>query len=201
MSLQLHRHWLQAGSGTKPLGWSDHFYVGEVDRQCEFALRAFGEMQHAYGQDPRHPSLLALAHTLLVFAGNVAKIVTASKDSSSQTRARAKRIRKLLDIEHLDFSQIRKARNYFEHFDERMDRYLGNHKGMLVTSLVLDHAPTTIQLDDGREYSPSYLQFLNTTTLELTLYNEIFTLSSIVKQIQNIQTAARSWLTQLTAQT
>lgn len=200
MTIQLHRHWFQKGSETKPLGWSDHFYIFEMDRQCEFALCSFGEMQHAYGQDPRNPSLLALAHALLVFAGNVAKIVTTSKDSGVSARARAKRIRYLLGMENQDFSEIRKARNFFEHFDERMDRYLGNHEGLLMSYLILDHAPALIQFDDGREHAPSYLQFLNTATLELTLYNERFVLGTIVEQIQNIQTAARAWLAQHTTQ-
>jgi len=156
-------------------------------------------MQQAHAKDPKHPSLLPLAHTLLVFAGNVAKILTATKKASPKVRARAKRIRETLGLTAMDFGDIRIARNFFEHFDERIDRYLDKHKGFLGHRLVLDHFPNEVQLDDGRTFKPSYLQFLNTTSLELQLYDQQFRLNDILKKIETVQKAVKAWLAERTA--
>jgi len=198
MTVAIQRLWHRKGSGPRPPDYADLFYIGELDIQCEYALRAFGEMQQAYGKDQKHPSLLPLAHVLLVFAGNVAKVLTAPRNASPKVRARAKRLRETLALNEMDFDDIRIARNFFEHFDEQIDRYLDKHKGFLGSRLVLDHLPEEVQLDDGRTFKPSYLQFLNTASLELTLYDQQFRLSDILKKIETVQKAARAWLAERT---
>jgi hypothetical protein len=186
--------------GPRPEGWADHFFVGEVQWRCEFALRAFGEMGRAHAEHPRNHALLALAHVLVLFAGNVAKLLTASDKDPAKVRARAKRLCGHLGLTDLDFAPIMRARNFFEHFDERMDRYLGDHEGLLAYRHVLDHAPDKVTLDDQRVLVPSFLQFLNTSTLELTLYDETFQLGEIVKLVQRIQDTAASWLARVTGE-
>lgn len=198
MAVAIQRLWHRKGSGPRPPDYADVFYIGELYIQCEYALRAFGEMQQAYGRDQRHPSLLPLAHVLLVFAGNVAKLLTAPKSASPKVRARAKRLRETLGLVDLGFEDIRMARNFFEHFDERIDRYLEKHNGLLGSRLVLDHFPDEVKFDDGRTFKPSYLQFLNTATLELGLYDQQFRLSDIVKKIETVQKAAKAWLAERT---
>lgn len=198
MTVVIQRLWHRKGSGPRPPDYADVFYLGELDVQCEYALRAFGEMQQAYAKDPKHPSLLPLAHVLLVFAGNVAKVLTATKDASPKVRARAKRLRETLGLAEMDFGDIRIARNFFEHFDERIDRYLETHKGFLGHRLVLDHFPEEVRLDDGRTFKPSYLQFLNTASLELHLYDQKFRLNDILKKIETVQKAAKAWLAERT---
>lgn len=198
MTVTIQRQWHRKGSGPRPPDYADVFYVSELDVQCEYALRSFGEMQQAYAKDPKHSSILPLAHVLLVFAGNVAKILTAPKDASQKVRARAKRIRETLGLTDMDFGDIRIARNFFEHFDERIDRYLDKHKGFLGHRLILDHFPEEVQLDDGRTFKPSYLQFLNTTSLELQLYDQQFQLNDILRKIESVQKAAEAWLAERT---
>lgn len=193
MSDRLERQWHQKGTGSKPANFADGFFIGEIEFQCEFGVRAFGEMQQAYANDVKHPALLALAYVLLVFAGNVGKILGASKDASKKTRARGKRLRETLGLQDADFENIRQARNFFEHFDERIEKYVGSHKGLLIDRRVLDHYPNTVELDDGRSFEPSFLQLLNTNTLDLTLYDQQFHIPEIVKQLQAIQAKAKAW--------
>lgn len=193
MADSLHRQWFQKGIGDKPADFADTFFIYELEFQCEFGLRSFGEMQRAYATDTQHPALIALAHSLLVFAGNVGKILEAPGNASPRVRARAKRLRKTLGLEDANFDQIRRARNFFEHFDERIDRYVGNHKGLLIHRRVQDHCPTSVELDDGRVLAPSFLQFFNTTTLELILYDQRFQLSEIVKLLEVVQAKAENW--------
>lgn len=193
MTNQFERKWFQKGTGEKPADFADGFFISEIESQCEFGLRAFGEMQQAYVNDNEHPSLMALAHVLLVFAGNVGKIISVSKDASVKSRNRAERLCKTLNLQKIDFEDVRNARNYFEHFDERIERYVGSHEGLLINRKILDHQPTTIEFDDGRVFAPAFLQFLNTTTLELTLYDQKFHISKIVKQLESIQVQAKEW--------
>ena len=194
MVVQIKTLWRRTGSGPRPPDWGDALYIGELDIQCEYALRAVGEMQQAYRGDPKHASLLPLAHVLLVFAANVAKMLTPPKEGSPRARARAKRLREALGVSDAGFSGIRTARNFFEHYDERLDRCLQRHDGFLGDRLILDHFPEEVQLEDGRKFKPSYLQFLNTETLELRLYDQQFFLRDVIKTIEDVQSAAKRWL-------
>ena len=180
------------GRGPKPADFADSFYISEINYQCEFAFRTFEEMRRAYSDNKQHPSLLALAHTLLVFAGNVAKLLSSTKNSQVESRNRVKRLRETLKL-NVDFSQVRAARNYFEHFDERIDSYVGSTKGLLIGRLIQDHLPLSINVD-GKLYKPNFLQFFNTTTGELTLYDQEFKLLEIVNTLESIQTAAKKWM-------
>ncbi|WP_211466861.1 hypothetical protein [Collimonas silvisoli] len=161
-------------------------YLNEIEIQCEFAHRSFGQMQEIFANNPKHPSLLALAHMLLVFAGNVAKLLTSS-DSARKTRTRAARLREALGVKTEDFSTIRRARNFFEHFDERLDKCIGETGGLVVHRLIDDHEPTSITLDDGQSFTPKFMQLLNTSTWELSLYDEHFSLPDVLRLLQEVQ--------------
>jgi len=188
MSLKLNRTTvLRKGSGEKPPDFCDHFFLKEIELQCEFGLRAFGEMQQAYKVDKSHPTLLVMSHILLVFAGNVAKLLAPSDSSTKKTIKRAKRLCKVLNLENKDFSNIRRARNYFEHFDERMDKYISSTEGLMIHRSILDEFPDNIEMDDGRVFQPKFLQFLDTKKIELTLYDEKFSLEPIVKKLEDIK--------------
>ena len=148
-------------------------------------------MQEIFTTDPKHPSLLALAHATLVFAGNVAKLITCAKDGAPKTKKRAARLCEVLNLKAEDFSAIRRARNFLEHFDERMDKHIDGHNGLIIHRLIEDHEPSTITLDDGRIFSPAFMQLLNTKSGELTLYGERFSLPEILHLLQAVQASAR----------
>lgn len=187
------RHWTKKVTCETPIDFHDHFFIDELEFQCDLWLRAFGEMQQAYKTNNQNPTLIALAHVLLIFANNVGKILSPSKSALRKAHARAQRLAETLGLQDADFEEIRQARNYFEHFDERIERYIGSHKGLLIYRKVLDHHPTAVELDDGRTFTPHFLQFLNTTTLELILYDQKFDISGIVKQLQSVQTKVKEW--------
>lgn len=168
--------WRRRGVGPKPDDFGDCFYLREIDLQCEFARRSFGQMQEVFASDRRSPSLLALAHTLLIFAGNVAKLLSASDSAPPKSKKRAARLCKLLGLKDAPLRDVRQARNYLEHFDERMDRFIGSTKGLLIHRIVLEDAPLVMSLDDGREFSPTYLQLLTTKNMQLNFYGQVFSL-------------------------
>jgi len=187
----LKRHWRKSGSGSRPPDFADTMYIREIELQCEFAQRSFGQMLEIYAINEKHASLLALSHMLLVFAGNVAKLLTFAKDATPKSKARALRICDVLNLKPEDFSTIRRARNYFEHFDERMDKYIGGHNGLIIQRLIEDHEPSIVTLDDGRTFVPAFMQLLNTMNWELTLYGEKFSLPEILQFLQSVQASAQ----------
>jgi len=79
------------------------------------------------------------------------------------------------------------ARNYFEHFDERMDRFLASHEGLLIHRLIAGNVSDEIELDGGRRFRPKFLQLLNTNTLELSLYDQSVRLLDIVRGVELLQ--------------
>jgi hypothetical protein len=189
----LTRNWSQKGSGLKPADFADMFYLREIELQCEFAHRSFGQMQEVFTTDPKHPSLLALAHMVLVFAGNVAKLLT-SNSPTPKTKTRATRLREVLGVKNNDFLTIRQARNFFEHFDERMDKHIGGTNGLIIHRLIQDHEPKEITMDDGRIFEPKFMQLLNTTTWEVCLYGERYSLLEVLRLLQSVQSSAQSVL-------
>ena len=103
MTDHIERQWFTKGTGDKPIDFTDAFFVGELEFQSEYGLRAFGEMQQAYATNNQNPALIALAHILLVFANNVGRILSPSRNASNEAHARAKRLCKTLGLEDANF--------------------------------------------------------------------------------------------------
>lgn len=188
----LRRNWVKSGTGAPPDDFGDGFFLREIELQCEFTTMAFAQMQEVYAANPKNPSLLALSHVMLVFAGNVAKLLSSSKGASPQAKARTERLVEQLGVASLDFARIREARNFLEHFDERLDRYFRVPNGMLIHRMVEDHDPESVTLDDGRTFRPKVLQLLNTKDLHLSLYGERFELRPILEVVQTVKSRVRS---------
>jgi hypothetical protein len=190
----LTRNWVQKGSGKPPPEFGDLFFFHEIEMQCDFAIRAHGEMRTVHSTNAKHPSLLALAHVVLVFSGNAEKLLVSRKSAPKESRDRTERLRKALSVEAADLSEIADARNYLEHFDERLDRYLKVPGGMVVHRFIQDHEPLEMKLDDGRVLKPRFLQLLNTTDWYLNLHGDRVDLEKIVQKIQGIHAKVRSEL-------
>ncbi len=201
MNATLIRKWHRKGIGKRPSDFADSMYLYEVELQCEFAQRSFGQMQEVFGVSPRNPSLLALAHMLLVCAGNVAKLITTTKDAAPKSRERAARLGDMLGFKNEKFSVVRRARNFFEHFDERMDKHIGEADGLIIQRLIQDHEPTDVAFDDGRIYRPKFMQFLNTTTWEVTLYGERFALLEVLDLLKAVRASSQAALQKMGATT
>lgn len=189
------RHWVRKGSGPIPADFADNFFLQEIQMQCDFSIRAYGEMRQLHLANPKNPSLLALAHAMLVFAGNAAKLLSAPKGASTQVKVRAKRLRSTLGLASLDLSQITKARNYLEHFDERIVRYVEpSPGGIVIHRLIEDHEPLEVTLDDGRTFKPRFLQLLNTSDWYLSLHGDRIHLAQVASLLEHIQAAIHNYL-------
>lgn len=185
-SEQLRKKW---GQGFVP-GWADAIYYLEIDRQCSFSKRAYDEMRTLLKKTPDDSWLLGLAHSMLAHAGIVNKLLFVGKGATPDAKARAQRLAAAMGVDEKEFTEIVDARNYLEHFDERMDRHMHSHEGMLAHEMVADHEVLQIQLLDGRKMKPSFLQFFNTSTFELTCYGTTYSLVRVWQLIHRVHQAA-----------
>lgn len=180
------------GSGDKPDDFADMHFIYEIAVQCESAMRCFGEIEQRAASRSTHGSALAFAHMLLVFAGNVVKLLQPPGKAHRRMHRRADRLRAALGVAPAELVAIRRARNYLEHFDERMDEFLDTHKQGLLAGRVVDFQyPTEVQLDDGRKFRPAFMQFLNLSNGELTLYDRTVPLAPIAALMSRLQQSAQ----------
>lgn len=101
-------------------------------------------------------------------------------------------------MEEVDFSFFRAARNYFEHFDERLDEYLQKTSISVVKQMVDDKDINKLTSDDGREFQPTFFKFFNTSTMQLTLYDKTYPLSDVLELMQRIKDSSENWYFQKT---
>lgn len=198
MALELKRHsGVRSGSGTKPEDFGDNFFISEIETQCWFVEGSFAHMQSVFAEAPTSVGLQAIAHSILVFASNVAKLLSEPKKGSENRKRRAIRLQQLLNCTEYDFSATVAARNYLEHFDERMDRYLDRSKqdepGMLAHRLVHAEIDEFMTLEGWGTLKARYLQHLNTTTLEFTMVDKKILLGPVIQQSMEIGAKAKAW--------
>ncbi len=182
--------------GSPPADAHDTMYLRETQLQCGFALRAYGDIQSHVNSGSQDVAILALAHMLLVFASNVAKLLFPGPKAPATAKTRADRLRTKIGIASVPPTIMIDARNYLEHFDERMDRFLTNHQGLLFHRGVVPKASEEIELDDGRRFRPKFLQLFETQTMELTLYDQVIKISDLVQEITAIQIAVSAVIEQ-----
>ena len=134
---------------------------------------------------------------VLVFGGNVAKILSPSASAPSFSKRRAGRLTQALGLSAINFDSIRRARNYVEHFDERMHRFLllpGTEgvRRAAIHRAVLDHEPDEVTIDGKGEapFKTQFLQLLNTSKWELIFFGERFSIPEIVSLLDGIKSQA-----------
>lgn len=169
----------------------DFLYLKEIETQCEFAIRSFGEIQERIESGRQDNLLFAFCHMFLVFAGNVTKLLFPLARASKKQRQRGERLRTCLRVGTTTPLRSRAARNYLEHFDERMERFIGTRNGVLVHRLVAAEEAAKVEIGTEGKLPVSYLQLFNTTTLELVFFDERVRLRPLYDELLSIQHNAR----------
>jgi len=178
------------GQGSRPPHATDFFYIGELALQCKFALAAYGEIRTLVDAGSNDLGILAYCHMMLVFAGNAAKLTHTASKSSRTAKARTERLRRRLNLQESERPEFLAARNYLEHFDERMDRFLSSDRGLLLHRIVAPVVDTEVTLDDGRIFRASYLQAFETSTLTFHLYDQSVSLPVLASFLQSLEQSA-----------
>lgn len=174
------------------------FYVGEIELQCSFALASFGELVERIDRQPSSLAILAYAHMLLIFGGNVSKLLfpgmSKHKIKRQVAEQRSEFLRNLCGLENVSHLKRRSLRDHLEHFDERLDRQLGATRGIISPFLIAAECPKILRLDDGREFDAHFLRCLDTSRLVFSFLDQEFELRPFVAELQQVQAAARRWL-------
>lgn len=91
----------------------------EVNRQCKFALTAVEDMKSAL--DIKAPNLDRFWYSVQAFlmaVGNISKLLWPSNPHIPE---RGRELREFLSVDGESVLELRKFRNHFEHFDERLE--------------------------------------------------------------------------------
>jgi len=97
----------------------DWFFLHEMKTQCEFAVLAFEDLELP-GFSAGLGRFWFSIQSFLVAVGNISKILWPSDGRYAE---RGERLRLLLGITDASPIQCRSFRNYFEHFDERLEKW------------------------------------------------------------------------------
>lgn len=139
--------------------WVERVYLGELLNQTKLARAAISDLRRAWVLDTRHDPLattraFAASQSLLAAVAMISKMLWPDERNQApgakemRARARAGRIRTALDLEGTAPLQPRSTRNFFEHFDEKLDAHFAGGATYLVDSvigqadaIVVDDAP------------------------------------------------------------
>lgn len=165
-------------------------FIEEIIDQCDAAANMFAHMHDIRNREPNAQVLFYMAHAFLVFAANVAKVLTPPKKAAPSTKARALLLQADLSLNPEDLAALSRARNHLEHFDERMDKYLTMQSQNTLRKRIMFQA---IILSDERDPRISalgpnaiFLKRLITSSWSLSLCGDEFQLHDLMNFIAHI---------------
>lgn len=176
------------------------FYVEEVALQARFALLALEEVEQRAAQGSTETALLAQTHAFLVFAGNVSKLLfpgrPRDKELVAVTERRKLLLRAALQVDETSPLASRDLRHHLEHFDERLDKYLLNFRGLLAPYLIVPERPTSVSLEDEQTFEGDELYLmrcLDTSRLAFSFLGEEVELRPVADELARVYANARAW--------
>ncbi len=98
-------------------------YLGEIQKQIQFAKHSYNDYLSAKGKD-NIPDMFFHVHHFVIHATNIDKLI----DVNPQT-FRGKILSGHLNISGIDLKLFRRLRNHLEHFDERLDKWVKEFDG------------------------------------------------------------------------
>ncbi len=154
-------------------------YIGEIELQTQIAERAANRLP-INPADFDHIEVWCSIQSILVAAGNVSKILWSQ--SNNKSKARSKKLRKMLNIEDNNILSDRKFRNHFEHYDERIQTWFENQSSGVYIDLAFDpFKPTKWQLPKN-----SHREF-NQVDRILTFRGETLDLKEVLNALEKIK--------------
>lgn len=155
-------------------GLQDIIFIGEIVLQSKIAQRA-AERLKATHNNFDNVEVWCSIQSILVSTANVSKILWPHK----QYNARGERLRQMLKIEQDNPLASRKFRNYFEHYDERIEERFEKYSGGVYVDLAMNTSFSGRGLtNDHRGY--------NSLDNTLMFRGELLDLTRILKALEQI---------------
>jgi hypothetical protein len=196
-------------------------YVGEIERQCQYALSAFAQLldvlawiQQPQGSRTERPpefdfynEVFRSIHSFLTHASNVSRILWPAlprrkkRESDEAYIVRIRRfdrisrsidLRAQLDLADEHLLKDRTLRDHLEHFDERLDQWRKVNETKRFADIIVG-PPDMISGQDRSEI----LRWLNPATMNFYFRGDVFDLQAIAMGIRQIKETAERLNTEL----
>ncbi|MFC2004656.1 hypothetical protein ACFLUY_00350 [Chloroflexota bacterium] len=161
-------------------------YKREVNRQCTFALIAVSNMNDSLKilnerKDMKDFSNIMdtvwySIHSLLTATGNLSKVLW---PPNQKYRQRGQILKEMFSVEDTSPLNSRTLRNHFEHFDERLDRWISSGGKIFADSNI---GPINSMI--GNLKPEDYLRHYDPITQTVYFKGDIFEIIPIIQEIK-----------------
>jgi len=148
-----------------------HIFQTEVKNQCEFAITALQEMQTSLNQNNLNKFWYSV-HGFLTAIGNISKLLW-PKDVDCR-----KELRESLNVHDFSSLQPRTFRNHFEHFDERIERWIKDSKSHNFADRNISTPGGIVGLEDT-----DFMRNFDPQNNRITFQGEVYDLNPIVGEL------------------
>ena len=152
----------------------------EIANQCEFGLRAAGDLFH--GRDPWYA-----AQNLLGAVGNISKALWGP---NLATRKARKPLRDSLAVTEPNVLETGNVRNHWEHFDERLDEWWRDSTQHNYVDRNIGPVPAG-QMAPGSTPVDVFRNF-DTATGELAFWGDTFNVPAMVRELDRLYLTAKA---------
>ena len=148
-------------------------FISEIVLQSKIAQKAAERLQATHNNfDP--VEVWCSIQSILVAAGNVSKILWPIK---KEHKVRGEKLRQLLKLENDNILSDRKFRNYFEHYDERIEDWFKNQPSAVYRDAAMNPTLTGFM---SSSVNRGYNSFNNT----LVFRGETLDLNEVLKALE-----------------
>ena len=171
-------------------------FIGEIQRNCDFALVAYGDMTK-YMQPTDKETLDRFwlsAESFLIAVANISKILWPSRpnkcnkcnfqpDLPPEVSTRRLELRTILDVDNSSPINSRKFRNYFEHYDFQIEEWAKkSNKQVIFDSNIGTIGPIIRNLSN----SISIRRNFNSSDMILYFVDESYNVNQVLKAVQDL---------------
>jgi len=158
-------------------------FVQEIITQCEFAKIAMADLRAAL-RTHNTRRVFYSAHAFLVAVGNISKILW----PGAQHKRRGDELRRVLRVPVNSPIKARDFRNFYEHYDERLDKWVASSKSKNLADMNIMGPNGIVGLDPE-----DFMRNLDPTNLNLTFRGDTYDLLAAEGALNSILNEANSF--------
>jgi hypothetical protein len=154
-------------------------FLYEIARQCRFCLTAYEDLNQVLRQRNTGDRLWYSIQSFLIASGNISKLLFGTTTQSRDQRAD---LRRSLGVDDSSPLNDRAARNYFEHFDERLERWFNDS----TRYNFVDSSVSPLQQFGGVD-EHDFIRNLDPGRMAITFYGDECLMIPIVEAVKQLR--------------